>query len=173
MHRDRQGGDRVRDVPRRGAPWESYAAALLLAVGVSTAGCATTGPAREPVRLVAGTAPRELDIPVPSSFRFAEDGSEDFRSGRRRVYVRHRYFGSADKQSVRQFFEGEMPLARWRLVNSAALDGRYTLRFEKEAEVCEIIVSDATRGRGGPTMIDIRITPRETADTPTAQKTPS
>ena len=116
--------------------------------------------------LTASEEPREPDIPVPASFRFADGVSEDYRSGRRRLYVRHRYLGSADKQAVRLFYQREMPRVRWTMISNANLHGYYVLRFHKGMEACEITIKD---GPGGaPTVLDIRITALERAGTPSA-----
>jgi len=129
-------------------------------------GCATTAQSNRPQTLTACQNPQELDVPFPASFRFAEDASEDYRDGRRRVYVRHRYVGSADKQTVRRFYQQEMPLARWSLISNANLHGVYVLRYEKGAEACEITIRDASQGRAGAVVIDVRITPLESGKTP-------
>ncbi len=137
---------------------------------LALAGCRTTAGSNWSQTLTAAKDPREPDIPAPASFRFTEDASEDYRDGRRRLYVRHRYLGSADKQAVRRFYQREMPRVKWSLVSNANLHGYYVLRYEKGAEACEITIKDAPRGRGGPTAVDIRITPLERVKTPTALK---
>lgn len=121
-------------------------------------------------RLSPALYPRERDVPMPEVMRFVPQASEDYRDGRRRVYVRHRYIGDAHKDSVRAFFRRHMPLTRWALVSDANHQGYYILRFEKESESCEITIKDAPRDGSGNTLVDVRITPLERRTAPVAPK---
>ncbi|RME36329.1 MAG: hypothetical protein D6788_11820 [Planctomycetota bacterium] len=113
---------------------------------------AVMGACRSPVPrsdvglLEASPASPVADLPVPRGFRLVDASSEDWISGTIR-YVRHRYVGSADKQSVRRFYREQLPLVRWRPVSERFLDGRIEMFYRREREACTIIIQDEPGGR--------------------------
>lgn len=110
-------------------------------------------------QLVAATTPFESDIPVPVSFRIVEGVSEDYRQAGRRVFLRHRYVGSAAKITVRSFYRDQMPLCRWTPLRDFALRGAYTMQFEKGGDFCTIIVADDEQAGRGRVVVDVCVAP--------------
>ncbi|NOT02827.1 MAG: hypothetical protein HOP29_19685 [Phycisphaerales bacterium] len=111
------------------------------AVPIVVAGCSSGDPARE-ARLIAAR-PFEPDIPIPGGFVLVDSASEDRSTGVSRLYVRHLYSGSADKHAVRGFYREQMPLARWSRVSDGNVKGEITMRFEKGAESCTLVITDS------------------------------
>ena len=108
--------------------------------------------------LVASPRPYEQDIPLPEGFRLVDQSSEDWTGGSVR-YVRHRYRGRTDAFAVRGFYREQMPLVRWTPVSDGNVHGRCTMRFERGAESCTIVIEeDASRLSRGVT-VDVTITP--------------
>lgn len=110
-------------------------------------------------QLVAATNPFESDIPVPGSFRIVEGVSEDYRQGGRRVFLRHRYVGTAAKIAVRSFYRDQMPLGRWTPLRDYSLRGAYTMQFEKGGDYCTIIVADDEQAGRGHVVVDVCVAP--------------
>ncbi|UCG33405.1 MAG: hypothetical protein JSU68_01995 [Phycisphaerales bacterium] len=138
--------------------------ALWLATGCT--GAENSGQA--PVRLSPSPLPHFADIPVPSGFKRVDERSMDLVSGSVRL-VRHVYEGRADLMAVRDFYCEQMPVGRWREVNRRFEEGRFTLRFEKDNEGCEV----EFRRRGGlSNMAEIQVVvmPRHVTEAPPSVK---
>lgn len=139
---------------------------LALWLSAGCAGTENTGPA--PVRLAPSPVPHFADIPIPAGFKRVDDRSMDLVSGSVRL-VRHVYEGRADLMAVRDFYCEQMPVGRWREVNRRFEEGRFTLRFEKESEGCDV----EFRRRGGlsnMTEIQVVVMPRHPTEAPPSVK---
>jgi len=110
-------------------------------------------------QLVAHTKPFESDIPVPVGFRILEDASEDYRQGGRRIFLRHRYVGSAAKISVRSFYRDQMTLSRWTPLRDFTLRGRHTMQFQKGEDYCTIVIDDLPDSALGNLVVDVCVAP--------------
>jgi len=122
--------------------------ALLGLVAMGT-GCVSSGSADQTIRLVPLARPFEKDIPVPVGFRVVDSASEDRSTGTHRLYLRHVYEGDAAKAAVRSFYREQMPLSRWVNTSDGNVNGEYTLRYEKETEVCTVLIRDRRSMRTG------------------------
>ncbi len=142
------------------------ATALCLA---PAAGCSQNQPyASTPVRLTPVSNPYFGDIPVPLGFSIVDGLSMDITSGGLRQ-VRHVYEGSARRVHVRDFYVEQMPIARWRLVNSQFEQGVYTLRYEKERESCEVRIGESG-SLSRKCQIRVLVAPRQTVEPPPGKK---
>jgi len=113
----------------------------VLGLATVLAGCQQpNAPEEPPPRLVPTMNPTIPDVPVPASFRFLERESRDLSSGGSR-WITHYYEGSASPAAVVAFYEEQMPLSRWKLINRQTERGVRTLRFEKPHEGCEIRIT--------------------------------
>lgn len=137
--------------------WALVPIAALLCLG----GCEMfqTPEARPHAQLVAAPRPFESDIPVPTGFRIVEDVSEDYRQGGKRVFVRHRYVGSAPKITVRTFYRDQMPLARWTPMRDFSLKSRITMQFQKGEDYCTLIIDDLENSPLGNVVVDVCVAP--------------
>ena len=81
------------------------------------------------------------DLPLPFGFSLDEkrSGNWDFAGGVR--FVDHVYVGKADKLSVKQFYQDQMPGFQWTLVTSMFTQGVVTMNFEKGTERCQVSVA--------------------------------
>lgn len=93
--------------------------------------------------LVAMGRPPIPDLPVPIGFRLDEDVSRDYAMAGAR-FVDHYYKGSADKLSVKRFYERQMLTNRWVLTTSMFARGDVILDFEKDTERCRIDITDGS-----------------------------
>ena len=130
-----------------------------LAVPVVFTGCELQKPTYTTGHLAPMSRSFESDVPVPIGFRFVETGSEDASTGAQRLYLRHRYVGSANKINVRNFYREQMPLARWVKQSDGHVNGEYTLRFDKGRETCSVSIRDNHRRRG-ETEVQVIIIPK-------------
>lgn len=131
-----------------------------LAVGLLSAagGCAGPGMLGPDASLVPSSRPYEQDIPVPVGFRIVDQSSEDWSNGQVR-YVRHRYRGRADTYAVRRFYREQMPLVRWTAISDGTVSGRITMRFQREAESCTVIIEDILSGLARRVEAEVLIAP--------------
>ncbi len=111
-----------------------------------------------PPRLVPAMSPVVLDVPVPADFTYLERESSELSSGGSR-WVTHYYEGSASPISVVAFYQEQMPLSRWKLVNRQTERGVRTLRFEKSREGCEVRITPK-RKLGRSVEVFVTIYPR-------------
>jgi hypothetical protein len=107
---------------------------------------------------MATASPYFADLPVPAGFKLMDDETTDYMTGGLR-YARHVYQGPADPVMVRDFFHEQMPLSRWRWIDTENEGGVQSLRFRKDAERCDVTVTRENRGWFPKTMIRIRISP--------------
>ena len=132
-------------------------------------GCmGTENTAQAPVRLSPNPLPHFADIPIPTGFKRVDERSMDLVSGSVRL-VRHVYEGRAGLTAVRDFYCEQMPMGHWREVNRRFEDGRFTLRFEKDNEGCDVEL----RRRGGlsnMTEIQVVVMPRHQTEAPPSVK---
>lgn len=138
---------------------------------VLAGGCVAPSPAGNNGLLAPSPRPYEADLPVPIGFALADQSSEDWSDGSIR-YLRHRYVGRADKQSVRAFYRRQMPLVRWTAISDNLVPGRITMRFERADEACTVTIEDEgavfTAGRpprGGRVAVEAVITPQRRRET--------
>ena len=139
-------------------PGYPVAAAFLTLLGACTG---RYGPSPD-AALVASRRPYAQDIPLPAGFRLADQSSEDWSGGSVR-YLRHRYRGRADRFSVRKFYRDQMPLVRWTLVSDGNVPGRCTMRFERGAESCTVVIEQDAPRRLRGVRVDVTITPKPAA----------
>ena len=95
---------------------------------------------------------------MPTGFRLVDQASEDFSSGPVR-YVRHRYLGRADKYAVREFYRKQMPLVRWTAISDSNVNGRITMRFQRQDESCTVTIEDETSGFARRVAVQVMIAP--------------
>lgn len=143
------------------------AAAVMLVVGCSSAGKETVG--RD--RLVPSLSPYFADVPAPKGFKLVDEETSDYTTTGLR-YARHLYEGKASPVEVRDFYQEQMPLSRWKWINTQNESGVQMLRFEKEDERCDITVERRPRGPFGKTRIKLRISPLGGAQASQARKHP-
>jgi len=140
-------------VPRKWA----YHAVLVIVLPVA-GGCTTPPDVGESVKLLPAASPYDPGIPVPVGFRLVNESSEDWSSGSTR-YLRHRYRGRADKWAVRTFYREQMPLVRWTPISDGNVQGRITMRFQREQETCTIIIEAGRRGVWRHAVVEVLISP--------------
>jgi hypothetical protein len=114
-------------------------------------------------RLVATASPYFVDLPMPAGFKLLDKETTDYMTGGLR-YAKQVYKGSADPVLVREFFQEQMPLSRWKWVDTENEGGVQSLRFRKDEERCDIKVTREGRGLFLKTMIRIRISPIGTVE---------
>jgi hypothetical protein len=131
------------------------AVALLLIVLSANTGCPPKD--EDPIRLRPEPRAYVRDVPVPEGFVLVDHLSEDQSTGTRRLYLRHRYEGRAEKFAIRSFYREQMPLAGWSLVSDGNVKGLYTLRFDKGEESCTIRISGPDRNMLGSVEIQVLI----------------
>ncbi|RMF76639.1 MAG: hypothetical protein D6744_12145 [Planctomycetota bacterium] len=130
------------------------ASAGLIAGGLllAAAGCASDGGkvAASPVRDTV-----LADIPKPQGFRLVDDRSMAKATGKFRV-ARCEYQGSARRDVLKRFYEEYMPSAGFTLREWSLDGGKYWMRFESSAEVCNIRIGPAGRG----TSVIVEVAPK-------------
>jgi hypothetical protein len=140
---------------------QSGVAALVCAAAVMTfagvCGCDSMGaseqaPAASPVQysMLEG-------IPLPSSIRPVPERSVGRSTGQLRV-GQYEFESSHSVDQVARFFIENMPTARFTLKEKRFDNGEYSLRFESDAEVCNIRAKPA-KMRAGRTAIIVDIGP--------------
>lgn len=95
------------------------------------------------------------DVPLPPGFEEVACGSEDWRVGGRRVYLRQAYRGPASTEELRAFFRREMPGLRWAQGLDARYGDRWVMEFSREAELCRLELGIPDRGSGSVVLIRI------------------
>ena len=131
--------------------------AVLVLLG-GCAGSAGSGAVGPNGSLSASPRPYETDIPLPAGFTLVDRSSEDWSGGSVR-YLRHRYVGRADRQSVRAFYRKQMPLVRWKGISDSQVHGRVAMRFERDDETCTIAIERAGGALGNRVVVEVMITP--------------
>ena len=132
----------------------TLAGCLAAALAACPAGCRSGGSAVEtngaayrevnvPLELVAESPPYVPDLPVPVGFKLDESRSRNFTSGHSR-WVDHLYKGNDEKFALARFCKRHMPISRWVLMTDRFTQGSILLDFEKDAERCQIIISDGS-----------------------------
>jgi hypothetical protein len=76
------------------------------------------------------------DIPVPKGFKFLAADSYAFQSGNLRVGVLV-YSGRATAEQLVAFYQGQMPIYNWNLLNVIEY-GKRLLNFDRDNESCVI-----------------------------------
>jgi len=109
-----------------------------------------------PKALEAQAAIKFGDIPLPAGFKFLYKDSYSFQSGNMRVAVL-RYSGRPNVEQTFKFFQEQMPIYNWRLINTVEY-GRRMLNFEREQETCIITIEP----KRFSTEIAISIGPKQT-----------
>ncbi len=132
---------------------------VVLAALSLVAGCLGSRGGASPVVLEPSPEPYERDIPLPVGFRLADQSSEDWSNGPIR-YLRHRYLGSAEPYAIRTFYREQMPLVRWTPISDRLADGRISMRFEREAEVCTITIERDRPRLGRRVGVEVVVTPK-------------
>lgn len=116
-------------------------------------GAATASAVRDPVL---------QDIPKPSGFRLVDDGTFGVFAGQDRI-ARCVYSGTTDRTAVKRFYEEYMPSAGFELREWSVDEGRFDLRFESGAEVCNVLVYPGS-GRSTTLVVHIKPKPRGSAE---------
>ena len=96
------------------------------------------------------------DIPKPSGFRLVDDGTFGVFAGRVRI-ARCEYAGTTDRAAVKHFYEEYMPSAGFELREWTVDEGRFDLRFESGAEVCNVLIYPGDRRN---TILVVHIKPK-------------
>ncbi len=96
------------------------------------------------------------DIPKPAGFMLVDDGTFGVFAGQVRI-ARCEYRGATDRSAVKRFYEEYMPSAGFELREWTVDEGRFDLRFESGAEVCNVLVYP---GSGRNTILVVHIKPR-------------
>lgn len=139
---------------RRESAWIGGLAVSLLAAGCAEKPKDTIGRNQ----LVASRSPYFADLPVPAGFEMVDNETTDYMTGGLR-YARHVYAGPAEPVQVRDFFQEQMPLSRWKWIDTENESGVQSLRFRKDDERCDVTITRENRGWFPKTMIRIRISP--------------
>ena len=96
------------------------------------------------------------DVPLPTGFKMKELRSRSMTSGSSR-FVDHLYYGKADRVTVADFFEKQMPVNGWVALANNFVQGRSALDFTKSGESCRITVYKGGKLRS--TYVEILICP--------------
>jgi hypothetical protein len=128
--------------------------------GAAPDGAGTVGPLPE---LVSMSRPPIADLPVPVGFDLAESRSRNLAAAGAR-FVDHVYTGRADKFAVGRFYKRLMPINRWALVTDKFVQGEIQLDFEKDAERCQVTITDGSFF--GTTVVKIAVMPSGRITTP-------
>ena len=140
--------------PTKGVRRNSFAALrlTLAALLAATAGCAMGGGE------MAASAVRDpvlQDIPKPQGFRLVDERSMAKATGKFRV-ARCEYVGAANREVVKRFYEEYMPSASFSLREWSLDSGKYWMRFESSAEVCNVRIGPSGRG----TAVIVEVAPK-------------
>jgi len=140
------------------------AMACALAIG---AGCAnidlssqSTDSSSSSSKLRAMRNAQITDLPVPEGFTIKDSHSEDYTTPGWR-FVRYTYEGSSHTRAVLNFYREQMPLNGWNYISRQSRNGRYTLRFEKPNEVCEVVIESISGafGQSSGSQLAVEIKP--------------
>lgn len=145
--------------PRRGLALVLAPLGLAL-VGLSAPGCqdAGSGPVATTADQTPAVAPVEhpllRGIPIPAGFRLVQERSRARHHGSTRD-AQCEFQGTLSPSEVVRFYEHYMPAARYRLGPKIFVRGDYTLRFESDAEECNVFV----KPKGSKTTLIIDVGP--------------
>lgn len=114
-----------------------------LGVAAAIGGCAKDG--ATPSILEANAHPYVQDVPLPAGFKLDERHSEDRATEGHRA-VKHVYQGRGHLQSVKAFYQHNMPLANWVARKHSLSKGVYLLEYQKGHEHCEIRIERMPSG---------------------------
>jgi len=143
-------------------------AAGLMAAAVMIAGCqtgSTVGGATEATagergealpRLTPTPQPLIADLPVPAGFKFVDDLSRDYQTGRFR-FVDHTYRGSATKFQTERFYSRYMPENGWELRGKQLVRGLILMRYAKGSEFCEVRIDSSTGLFGSTATVSLNV----------------
>jgi hypothetical protein len=95
------------------------------------------------------------DFPLPGGFSLVEKQSRSRSRGNWRT-VDYLYKGGEDKFAVIRFYEKQMPASGWRLMDKRFVQGRATLNYIKDNEICVLSVYES----GYQTCVHVDISPR-------------
>lgn len=95
------------------------------------------------------------DVPLPGGFSLVEKQSRSRSRGNWRT-VDYLYKGSVNKFAVIRFYEKQMPASGWQLMDKRFVQGRATLNYIKDNEICVLSVYEA----GYQTCVHVDISPR-------------
>ncbi len=150
--------------------WSYRLLAGTLAVGLllapltacdSMGGTTSSGQRAERATASAVRDPVLQDIPKPAGFMLVDDRTFGVFSGQDRI-ARCVYSGTTDRTAVKRFYEEYMPSAGFELREWTVDQGRFDLRFESGAEVCNVLVY---RGSGRNTTLVVQIKPKPRGST--------
>lgn len=126
----------------------------LIFLATLASGCAPTVSTDPLEKQVAGTPsdqvpliPQKItvvpDLPVPARMKIKKSISHSYEGAGTRT-VNYTYEGWVDIRRVHRFYLDQMPLNRWQLLTNNYDRGVYTLTFQKDAEVCTVIIRKNT-----------------------------
>ncbi len=124
-------------------------------------GTASGGHGAEGATASAVRDPVLQDIPKPAGFMLVDDRTFGVFSGQDRI-ARCVYSGTTERTAVKRFYEEYMPSAGFELREWTVDEGRFDLRFESGAEVCNVLVY---RGSGRNTTLVVQIKPKPKGST--------
>jgi len=107
-------------------------------------GCVAVRPAQErpPAKLEPALALKFSDIPVPARFKYLDKESYVFQTKETRIGML-KYKGKASSEQIIQFYQEQMPLYGWKLVNAFEF-GQKIFNFEKKEESCIVYIEENT-----------------------------
>jgi hypothetical protein len=91
---------------------------------------------KNPALLEPSTSLKFSDVPVPAGFKLLPQNSYSFESSGVRVGVL-KYQGKASPEQVISFYNEQMPMYNWNLLNVVEY-GERLMNFERENETCII-----------------------------------
>lgn len=129
----------------------AFGAIFLIAIA---GGCAPTVSTDPLEQQVAGTPSDQVplipekitvvpDLPVPARMKIKKSISHSYEGAGIRT-VDYTYQGWVDIRRVHRFYLDQMPLNRWQLLADNYVRGIYTLTFQKDAEICTVIIRKNT-----------------------------
>ena len=116
---------------------------VLLAVSIALCGGCTNNNIDASGELAPQAKPPIADVPMPMGFTFEEARSRHNVSPGGIKFIDHVYTGPAEKFAVARFFRKQMPLSGWQARPEVLAQGIMTLEFEKEADTCRVVLTDA------------------------------
>ena len=88
-------------------------------------------------KLVVDPDGRVADVPVPLGARFKAGSSRSYETGSLRR-VDYNYGVWAKKSLIRRFYQDNMPMHGWKLINSIRGEHRYSMNYKKGQESCRV-----------------------------------
>lgn len=134
----------------------------LLSVSVALAGGCTNSNVDASGELIPQARPAIEDVPMPMGFKFDDSRSRNFVAPGMRV-IDHVYTGSGDKFAVARFYRKQMAAGGWLVRPETNAQGVVTLEFEKETDICRVILEDAGMFKNN-TEIKIQVYPHGRAN---------